>query len=263
MESLVAKACGLRLQGISTWLYTGSYRLPSTTVTGDVMKDIMMIEPIIGAGELAISDHRSSRPALAELGRIVSEARVGGLLVELVAAGDIPRTQFMPTHCNRNPALFDESLLWAAAGGWADLTTSTVPSFIAEGEVTVPEALRRFAEKGLIDRVTCSSDGQGSLPLFDGNGVLLGLTMGSSSSLWNAVREAIFEAKVPLEEAAKTITANPARALKLAGKGRLAVGADADILILDAAGLEVRGLISGGRTMMAAGEVLAKGAFEL
>jgi beta-aspartyl-dipeptidase (metallo-type) len=283
MESLVAKAYALRIQGLSVWIYTGSYRVPPTTVTGDIMKDIMMIEPIIGAGELAISDHRSSRPTMAELGRIVSEARVGGLLSgkagvvnchigdapaglrpleELVAAGDIPRSQLIPTHCNRNPLLFEASLAWAAAGGWVDLTTSTVPSFIEEGEVPVAAALRRFSEAGLIDRVTCSSDGQGSLPLFDGDGVLAGLTMGSSASLWAAAREAILREGLPIEAAARTLTANPARALKLPGKGRLAVGADADILLLGADDLDIRGLVAGGRTMMAGGELLAKGAFE-
>jgi beta-aspartyl-dipeptidase (metallo-type) len=280
MESLVAKAYGLRLQGISSWIYTGSYRVPPTTVTGDIMKDIMMIEPIIGAGELAISDHRSSRPTPAELGRIASEARIGGLLSgkagivnfhigdapaalspleDLVSAGDLPRTQFIPTHCNRNPRVFDESLRWAAEGGWADLTTSTVPRFIEEGEVPAAEALRRFFEAGLIDRLTCSSDGQGSLPVFDAQGVLAGLTVASCSSLWKAVRESILLHGVPLEVAAKTVTSNPARALKLAGKGRLAVGADADVLLLDAADFEIKGLVAGGKTLMDGGRVLVGG----
>jgi beta-aspartyl-dipeptidase (metallo-type) len=283
MESLVAKAYGLRAQGISCWIYTGSYRVPPTTVTGDVMKDIMMIEPIIGAGEVAISDHRSSRPTLAELGRIVSEARVGGMLSgkagivnfhigdapaglgpleELVAAGDLPRSQFLPTHCNRNPQAFKESLAWAKTGGWADLTTSTVPRFIEEGEVPVARAIRRFREEGLLDRLTCTSDGQGSLPIFDSAGVLAGISAASCGSLWEAVREAILSESVPLEEAARTITSNPARALKLAGKGRLEVGSDADILLLTARELEISGLVSGGRVMLEGGQLKARGNFE-
>ncbi len=282
MESLVAKAYGLRALGLSVWIYTGSYRVPPTTVTGDVMKDIMMIEPILGAGEVAVSDHRSSRPTLAELGRIASDARVGGLLSgkagtvnfhigdapaalspleELVAAGDLPRTQFIPTHCNRNPDVFESSLRWAVAGGWADLTTSTVPRFIEEGEVPASEALRRFYEAGLIDRVTCSSDGQGSLPIFDSQGVLAGLTVASCSSLWKAVRESILVRGVPLEAAVRTVTVNPARALKLADKGRLEVGAAADLLLIDAADLEIRGLVAGGRTMMDEGKVLVRDTF--
>lgn len=271
MESLVAKAYALREQGLSCWIYTGSYRLPPRTVTGDVMKDIMMIEPVIGAGEVAISDHRSSRPTIAELGRLASEARVGGMLSgkagivnfhlgdapaglrpieELVAAGDLPRTQFIPTHCNRNPILFEESLRWAASGGWADVTTSTVPRFIEEGEVPAAAAIRRFLDAGLIDRLTCTSDGQGSLPVFDSAGVLAGISVASPASLWEALRAAILDGAVPIQEAVKTATANPARALKLPGKGRLAEGADADVLFVDAKDLRVRGLVSRGRSRM-------------
>lgn len=283
MESLVAKAYALRAEGISAWVYSGSYRVPPQTVTGDLMKDIMMIEPIIGLGELAVSDHRSSKPSLDELGRLASEARVGGLLAgkagvvnfhlgdapaglaplkALVAPGDMPRSQFLPTHCNRNPELFVESLGWAREGGFADVTTSTVQRYLDEGEVAASEAIRRFHEAGLIGQLTCSSDGQGSLPIFDAAGVLCGLTMGSSSSLWKAVRGAIIEAGVPLEEAARTVTSTPARALKLERKGRLAVGADADILLLSREGLEIRGLAAMGRMLMKDGTILAKGSFE-
>ena len=115
----------------------------------------MMIEPILGIGELAISDHRSSKPTDAELARIASEARLGGMLSgkagvvnvhlgdapagfepleRIVAPGDLPRTQFLPTHCNRNPIVLEQSVAWTLAGGYADYTTSTVPRFLEEGE---------------------------------------------------------------------------------------------------------------------------------
>lgn len=283
MESLVAKAYSLRAQGISVWVYSGSYRVPPRTVTGDLMKDIMMIEPIIGAGEVAISDHRSSRPSLDELGRIASEARLGGLLSgkagivnfhigdapagltpldALVAAGDLPRTQFLPTHCNRNPLVFAQSIEWARSGGWVDFTTSTVPRYLEEGEVATSKALRIFKEAGILGQATCTSDGQGSLPLFDDAGVLVGLTMASCASLWEAVREAILVEGLGIEEAARTVTATPARALKLGRKGRLAAGADADILLVEAGSLAIRGLVARGKTMMSDGEVLVRGNFE-
>lgn len=283
MESLVAKAYSLRAQGISVWVYSGSYRIPPQTVTGDVMKDIMMVEPIIGAGEVAISDHRSSRPSLDELGRIASEARLGGLLSgkagivnfhigdapaglapldALVAAGDLPRTQFLPTHCNRNPVVFAQSIEWARSGGWVDFTTSTVPRYLEEGEVASSKALRIFRDAGLLSQVTCTSDGQGSLPLFDSAGVLVGLTMGSCASLWETAREAILAEGLSIEEAARTVTSNPARILKLGKKGRLAVGADADILLLNEGSLEIQGLVARGRTMMSGGEILVRGNFE-
>lgn len=283
MESLVAKAYSLRIQGLSAWIYSGSYRVPLSTVTGDLMKDIMMVDPIIGAGEVAVSDHRSSKPSLEELGRIASEARVGGILAgkagvvnvhlgdapagfapleALVAPGDLPRSQFIPTHCNRNPALFAQARAWAAAGGWIDFTTSTVRSHLADGEVPAARALRVLREDGLLDRVTCSSDGQGSLPLFDESGALSGLTMGSCASLWEALRESILGEGLPIEAAAMTVTSTPARALRLPGKGRLEVGADADILLVEAGQLQVSGLVARGRTMMWRGGLLVRGNFE-
>jgi beta-aspartyl-dipeptidase (metallo-type) len=88
--------------------------------------------------------------------------------------------------------------------------------------------------------------------------VLSGLTVGSCSSLWEAVKESILIKGVPLEVAARTVTANPARALKLAGKGKLAVGADADVLLLDSASLAISGLVAGGRTVVRDGKVLVQ-----
>ncbi len=283
MEALVAKVYALREEGLSAWAWSGSYRIPQRTVTGDLMRDIMMIEPILGAGEVAVSDHRSSRPSLEELGRIAAEARVAGLLSgkagvvnfhigdaparlkpleELAAAGDLPRTQFLPTHCNRSAEVFESALRWAASGGWVDITTSTVPQFLAEGEVKASVALRLLREAGFLGRTTCSSDGQGSLPLFDAKGALAGLTVASCSSLWETAREAILSEGLPLAEAAATVTSNPASILKLRGKGRIAEGADADILLVGAKELGIRGLVARGRVLMREGEVLAKGHFE-
>ncbi len=283
MEALVAKAYALREEGLSAWAFSGSYRVPQRTVTGDLMKDIMMIDPIIGAGEVAISDHRSSRPTIAELGRIAAEARVGGLLSgkagivnfhlgdapaclepleELVRDGDLPRSQFLPTHCNRGRAVFESALRWAAAGGWVDLTTSTVPRFVEEGELKTSVALRRLGEAGLLGRTTCSSDGQGSLPLFDASGALSGMKVGTCATLWEALREAILSEGLPLAAAAATVTSNPASILRLGRKGRIAEGADADLVLVEGASLAIRALVAGGRVMMRDGEVLATGRFE-
>ena len=46
------------------------------------------------------------------------------------------------------------------------------------------------------------------------------------------VRSMVREVKVPLNEAIAMATENPARAIGLETKGRLAVGADADLVVL-------------------------------
>ncbi|MBN2607796.1 MAG: amidohydrolase family protein, partial [Candidatus Fermentibacteraceae bacterium] len=61
-ETLLAKTLGLCAEGISAFMMCGSYQFPPATVTGSVRKDIALIGPVIGVGEVALSDHRSSQP---------------------------------------------------------------------------------------------------------------------------------------------------------------------------------------------------------
>jgi beta-aspartyl-dipeptidase (metallo-type) len=58
--NLLAKARSLEAEGLSTYILTGSYQLPSQTLTGSIQSDIINIDKIIGVGEVAIADHRSS-----------------------------------------------------------------------------------------------------------------------------------------------------------------------------------------------------------
>ncbi len=283
VEALVAKTYALREEGLSAWCYTGSYRLPPVTVTGDLMKDIMMIEPILGVGELAISDHRSSRPSDAELANVAAQARVGGMLSgkagavnvhlgdapdglgpleRIVAAGDLPRTQFIPTHCGRNPRLFEQAIRWAKAGGWVDFTASTVPAFLDDGETSAAAAVARLKAEGIpISRATVTSDGQGSLPRFDDAGAMTGLDVGSCSSLTEYLHEAVEERGLLLEEALQPITTNPATALRLRRKGRIEVGMDADLVLLTP-GLRPSLVVARGRIMVRDGRASIMGTFE-
>ena len=80
MESLLAKARGLEVEGVSTYIFSGSYEIPVRTLTGSVRSDLVLIDKIIGAGEIAISDHRSSQPTFEEFARLAAECRVGGML---------------------------------------------------------------------------------------------------------------------------------------------------------------------------------------
>ena len=57
-------------------MHTGSYRVPVPVLTTSVMDDISLIHEVVGIGELAISDSRSSVPSFDELARIASDARV-------------------------------------------------------------------------------------------------------------------------------------------------------------------------------------------
>lgn len=75
MENLIAKVYSLWKKEFRHIVYTGSYQVPIKTLTGSVISDIMLLDPVIGV-EKAISDHRSSSPDLQEIARIGSDARV-------------------------------------------------------------------------------------------------------------------------------------------------------------------------------------------
>ncbi|WP_404834737.1 beta-aspartyl-peptidase [Aeromonas media] len=265
---VLGKVREFRAAGVSAYMYTGSYHLPVKTLTGSVESDIMLIPEVLGVGELAISDHRSSAPTHDELARLVSEARVAGLLagksgVSFFHVGDgrgalaplralrdgtdIPLRQLYPTHCNRNPWLFAEAIDWGRAGGWLDLTTSSFPELLDDGEQLAAEALVALLAAGVpADRISFSSDANASLPRFDGEGRLVEMRCGQIASLWQECVRAC-ALGVSLEVALGVVTANPARALGLAGKGVIGVGQDADLLLIAPEHLAIERVMSGGQ----------------
>lgn len=284
MGNLIAKARGLEEEGITTYVYTGSYQVPIRTLTGSIQDDIILIDKIIGVGEVAMSDHRSSQPTVEDFAKLASEARVGGILSgkagvvnihvgdgerkidfieNIVESTEIPITQFLPTHMNRNQSLFQRSISYAKKGGIVDFTTSTNKKFLEEGEVKCSNALRILLEHGVkSNNITFSSDGQGSLPDFDEHGRFIGIGIGKVTSLYSEVRDAIINENVPIDKALSVITANPADILKLPMKGYIQKGRDADIVLLNKENLKIESVIAKGKIMVSKGKPIIKGTFE-
>jgi beta-aspartyl-dipeptidase (metallo-type) len=280
-SSLLAKAKALESEGITTYVFIGSYEVPVRTLTGSVRSDIALLDKVIGAGEVAISDHRSSQPTFEEISRLAAECRVGGMLggkagvlhlhlgagqrkieflFRLIAETEIPATQVIPTHMNRNRALLEEGLRWLKAGGWLDLTTGTPPEKESDDDVSVETAVRLCREQGFLGRIAVSSDSNGSLPVFDKKGELVGLTIARQDVLLQTFRSLIRRKILSLEEAAALFSSNPAAYYKFGDKGTLAEGKDADLLLFDAA-LNLKGVFARGEEMMADGRLLARGTF--
>lgn len=286
MTALLAKAHALENEGITTYAYTGSYQVPVHTLTDSLMKDIMMLDKVIGVGEVAVSDHRSSQPSFEEFARIAADARVAGMLsgkagIVNVHLGDserrldlirrviheteIPESQFLPTHVNRNEALFEECLDFAAEGGTIDFTGNEDIDYWETicDEVRVCRGIRRLLERGISsDRFTISSDGQGSMPVFNAQGEYQGIGIGKASCLLKEVRECVQKEDIPLETAIKGITCNPASILKLDRKGRIKGGFDADICLLEEGTLKLNTVIAKGQVMVKDGEQKVFGTFE-
>ncbi|MBU6133983.1 MAG: beta-aspartyl-peptidase [Clostridium sp.] len=284
MKSLIAKAKALEEEGITTFCYTGSYEIPVKTTTNNIKSDLMLIDKVIGVGEVALSDHRSSQATYTEFTQTVAQARVGGLLsgkagivnihlgdgarnlgylFSLIEETEIPATQLLPTHINRNEALFKAGEEYVKKGGFIDLTTSSDPNFLEPGELSASEGLKILLDDGIdISNVTFSSDGNGSMPIFDNEGKLVGLGICSVATLYEEVKECIKKYNIKIEDALKVITSNVSNVLKLTYKGTIADGKDADLVLVDENSLEIDTVIAMGKIMIQNGEPVVKGTFE-
>ncbi|MEZ5976723.1 MAG: amidohydrolase family protein [Planctomycetota bacterium] len=280
---LVHAVYGLRAHGLAAWCHTGGYHVPPTTLTGSVRRDICHVDPIIGFGELAISDHRSSQPTFDEFLRLASEVHVGGLMtgkagvlhlhlgdgkrgLELVRRAldlhEIPARTFHPTHVNRRRALLEEAIAATERGVTIDVTASPEDgSPIADGpdaDLPASYAVERILASGAPrERFTISSDGGGCLPTFDEDGELVHVDVGRPDTL-PALLARLLDRGVALEDALLGLTSNPATLLRLEGRGCVEVGAHADLVVLEHGTHAVRDVWCGGVRRVADG-VLRRG----
>ena len=251
-NALLSQTRALRDMGLNAFCYTGGYHVPPVTLTGSVRSDIVHCDPIIGVGELALSDHRSSQPTLEEILRIASDTHVAGMITgkagivhfhlgdgdrgmalirEALDATELPARVFNPTHINRRKALFEEACDLARRGCYVDITAFPVED--GEDAWSAHDALTRYLQSGAPEgNVTISSDGGGCLPVFDDNGHIVHMDIGSPDSLMTTLCE-LLSGGMDLESALPAFTSNPATLLRLHNKGRIDVGCDADLIVLD------------------------------
>lgn len=281
IQSVLMKAKGLKQEGVSAYIFTGAYQIPTPTILGDVGKDIALIEEVIGAGEIALSDHRSSTPTVTELIRLAMHARVGGMLgskagivnihmgdatnpfqplYDAVELSELPLKQFLPTHCNRNEHIFEESKVYGKKG-YVDFTTSSYPYFKDE-EIKPSKGLVELLKAGVpLENITMSSDACGSLPQFDENGKLSSLETGTLKSMFDELVDAVTIEKVELQDALQPFTSNVAKILKLQNKGQIVTDNDADFVLLDK-NYQIVHLSAMGNMMIKDGNMLRKGSYE-
>lgn len=268
LDELYGTVMALRGRGLATLMYTGAYRIPPPTLTGDVARDLVLVEPVIGVGEVAVADRRSSQPSADELRRLAADAQLGAtlsgkggtvlvhvgdgddglaLLQAALAGGSLPRRALYPTHANRNPRVFAEALEFARGGSFIDFTASTTPGLLEQGEIRALDALLQALEAGVPgERLTLSSDAGGSLPHYEA-GELLSLSAAGPQALLETLRAALGLGTSAFCAALAAMTRNPAEALGLRDRGRLAPGARADLLLFDPASGRLRGVMCGGR----------------
>ncbi len=289
MEELLARTRALRSEGLSAWCLTGGYHYPPCTLTGSVRGDLTHLDAVIGVGELALSDFRSSQLTLEELLRVASEAQVGGMLshkagvvhlhlgdgprgLELVRQAldqsELPARVFNPTHVNRQRALFKEALELSKRGCTIDLTAFPVSE--GDGALGAADALESYLDQDLDpERITVSSDSGGCLPSFDADGQMTHMDVGGAACLLDTLQELLGRGHA-MQRVLPAFTSNPGRHLRLGQelnpgaipKGQLEVGADADLVILDSEGHAAH-VMARGRWLVRSGETVVRGTFDV
>ncbi|MEF8726540.1 MAG: beta-aspartyl-peptidase [Candidatus Bipolaricaulota bacterium] len=280
LGALLGKTKALN-QAITALAYTGSYHLPSVTVTGSVKKDIALINEFIGV-KLAISDHRSSQPTSNELAKLASQARVGGMLgdkpgivhvhvgggskglepiFKAVEGSEIPLSQFVPTHMGRSTSLLQQQGVdFINRGGCIDITCPGDPE---ERKTWADTIMKTLAESEVsLSHVTLSSDSNGSMPDFDEDGNLTGIRKAKIQALPDTVKALAESGFFSLPEILRLVTVNPAQRLGIFNQtGSLQEGKSGDFLIVTT-NLEIEQVFASGRLLVDGNQVLVEDPFE-
>ena len=198
----------------------------------------MFIDSILGV-KLALSDHRSSHITEDELIHLASRIRTASLIagkqanltihmgdekqaLELVfkaiEKADIPVSLFQPTHCSRNPHLFEQAKRFTEMGGTIDLTCDGIG-----------KTLNYIQQIENTEKVTISSDAQGSWSTYNEDGSVKEIGITPISNLKN---EFIYlKNKLGYEKALPFFTRNVANVLGLKYTGQIKEGFDCDLVI--------------------------------
>jgi beta-aspartyl-dipeptidase (metallo-type) len=236
MGGLVGKAKALREEGIDTYLWSGGYQVPPTTLLQTIREDMLFVQEIIGAGEIAISDERSMDPAPLELAKIAHDTHASGMLADkcglthfhvgdheqrlaplrdLVERFAVEACWLYATHVERSEALMREAIEFSEHGGHIDIDVV---------EEDLPRWLRFYLHKGGDpSRLTVSSDA----------------AINSPRVLFEQLRASIRDHKFAFEQAWSLATANTARVLKLDRQGTLEVGQRGHLVILEEGSLDI------------------------
>jgi beta-aspartyl-dipeptidase (metallo-type) len=284
LHGLLVKARELERAGLSTYIYTGAFAIPPPYLTSGVRADITLIDKVIGV-KIAVSEDTYPNLSLAELARVAGEVRLAaglsgkaavihahvgrnptGLrpIFDLLDAVALPIAQVVPTHVNRRrPDTLAQGLEFARLGGTIDFSANLSKRSGSLSGMDPDEAVQRAVAAGVpLAQITLSSDSNVSMPVLDADDRPVGLHNAAPGILHREFVHVVRTNGLALADALPLVTSNVARVLGLADrKGSLAAGLDADVVLL-APDLSIDTVIAGGRLMVQAGRVLARGPFE-
>ena len=258
LAGLLAKVKGLEEEGLNARMWSGGYSVPPACITDSTADDIMFIDEVIGTGEIAIADERSSDPSEQEFARIAHQTYLAGklankagkvhvhvgegdarlsLLREVIKENAVKPEWLYVTHISRSEKLMNEAIELAKNGSFVDIDTV---------DENLGECLNFYFENyGWEEKLTVSSDASKTGP----------------KNLIHELRSCIVDHGFALERILPFFTYNTACALRLEHKGTLAERKVADILVMQRECLEIVEVISRGRRLVKNGEMAVKEKF--
>ena len=287
LKRLLVKAMALEAQGITTLIYTGSFTIPTITITGSVESDLLLINKVVGV-KLGMGEVTSTHPDEKELkGLLVASYRGAALsgkvgivhihlgnipgpwfniMEKILHESDIPYSQVIFTHVNKNSQVFGDAIEFAKKGGMVDITAEINPDVLppnvakerqAKGLRKPSRAIEEMLEAGVSeDNLTLSSDSNAGAPLPNGH-----VRYTSIATLYKEFRDLARKTNnLPL--ALKMVTLNPARRLGIIlRKGTLDESKDADLLVLTQ-DLQIEEVYARGKLMVKDGNPIVTDPFE-
>lgn len=259
--ALLGRIRFLAAKGLTTLMYTGEIAFPPVSLQDCLADDIALIPEVVGI-KAAVGEVGQAVRTPEQLSSLHAEAAKGAhtaglkplvhihlgnstggldLVAETIERGLCPASALVLTHVNWSDEVLERSIAGDLEGVGLDVTTCIRPDYFA-GAVSPAEAVTRLLESSIPDElITMTSDAGGSHI----DGASGELVTHKPSLLFEELRHLLDEGRVPAEKAIATVTRNPADRLGLESKGRIEVGADADLLLLDA-NHEPQGLFLGG-----------------
>jgi beta-aspartyl-dipeptidase (metallo-type) len=170
LHGLLVKARELERSGLTTFIYTGAFPIPSPYLTHSVRADIVLIDKVLGV-KVAIAEDTAPNLSLPDLARLAGELRLAaGIsgkaavmhchtgrharrlqpLFDLLDHVGLPIRQIVPTHVNRKqPDMLEHAVRFARMGGTLDFSSNLSQRSGSVTGMNPDEAVRRVLEAGV------------------------------------------------------------------------------------------------------------------
>lgn len=255
--NLLGRVKQLREMGLNAYMLSGGFQLPTPTITRIVLDDLVVIEEIIGVGEISIADERAVEPDFHELTKLVIDASVGGKM-----AGKHGYTHF---HTGKLPKYL--SILHKMIDEYPHLAEHIYPTHITRSEELMKDAIK-LSNRGSYVDIDCTETGLGRWICYylDNGSDASRLTVSSDAhtstgdceKYYTEFKECLRSHDLTLDQLLPFFTTNPARVMGLKSKGEIRQHYDADLTLIDKETLEVKHVFSRARHMLKDGEVIVK-----